>query len=328
MIVVTGGAGFIGSNIVKGFNEQGRTDILVVDDLSEADKALNLSDCRFADYMDKGEFLDRCQRDKFSYSIDAIFHEGACSDTMATDGQYVMENNFSYSKHLYEFCSRHKTQFIYASSASVYGAGSVFKEHPDNERPLNAYAFSKYVFDNYVRENPPIDFQAVGLRYFNVYGYREQHKGRMASVAYHFYNQFQENASVRLFKGVDGYANGEQLRDFISVEDVVSVNQYLLDHPEVKGFLNVGTGQCRSFNDVALATINACLKLRGEADEVTLDVAISSNLISYIPMPEALLGKYQSYTQADIAALKDTGYNSSFYDVKEGVERYINKLAS
>ncbi len=327
MIVVTGGAGFIGSNIVKNFNEIGRTDIIVVDDLSEADKVLNLADCRFADYMDKGEFLAKVCSDSLSNNIKAIFHEGASSDTMATDGRYIMENNFTYSKHLYDFCSRHKVQFIYASSASVYGVGAVFAEHPENERPLNAYAFSKLAFDNYVRENPPSDFQAVGLRYFNVYGNREQHKWRMASVAFHFFNQLNENGYVNLFEGTNGYENGEQLRDFISVEDVVAVNQYFLQHPEIKGIYNVGTGHCRSFNDMAVATINAVNNLQDKPSNLSLKRAISEGLIKYIPMPAALHGKYQSYTQADITALKNMGYQSTFYDVNEGVERYIAQLA-
>ncbi len=328
MIVVTGGAGFIGSNIVKGFNQLGRTDILVVDDLTRADKILNLSDCRFADYMDKAEFLQRMESNSLDTRIQAIFHEGACSDTMASDGRYVMENNFSYSKSIYEFCVKHKTQFIYASSASVYGSGAVFSEQVENERPLNAYAFSKFAFDNYVRENPPVDFQAVGLRYFNVYGDREQHKGRMASVAFHFYHQLLEHGTVRLFEGTDGYGNGEQLRDFVSVEDVVKVNQYLLLNPQVRGFYNVGTGSCRSFNDVALATINAVRKLTGESGKISLDQAIDDGVISYTPMSEALIGKYQSYTQADISALRASGYEQAFFSLEEGVERYINQLAN
>ncbi len=326
MIVVTGAAGFIGANIVKGLNNVGRTDILVVDDLSRAEKIVNLADCRFADYMDKHEFLVGAENNTLPESITAIFHEGACSDTMASDGRYVMENNYAYTKSLYQYCGRHGVQFLYASSASVYGGGATFVEHADNEHPLNTYAFSKWAFDHHVRQHPPQGFQAVGLRYFNVYGDREQHKGRMASVAYHFFNQYLENGSVKLFEGTAGYANGGQLRDFISVEDVVKVNLFLLEHPEVTGtFLNVGTGTAHSFNDVALAVVN---RLRAKTDHPPIDMeqAQAQGLISYIPMPEALQGKYQSYTEADISALRSTGYNQAFYDVDSGVGRYVDAL--
>ncbi len=327
MIVVTGGAGFIGSNLVKGFNDQGRTDILVVDELSQANKIKNLADCRFADYMDKDEFLKAVQTDSFDVPLEAIFHEGACSDTMATDGRYVMQNNFTYSKALYQFCQRNKVAFIYASSASVYGAGEVFEETPEFECPLNVYAFSKLAFDNYVRANPPKGFQAVGLRYFNVYGDREQHKdGRGASVAFHFFNQYKDQGHIKLFTGSGGYADGEQRRDFVSVEDVVKVNQFLLENPKVNGFYNVGTGRSRSFNDMAMATLNALHKLEGKQGVLSLEQAISDNMLRYISMPEALHGKYQSYTQADISALQKIGYEQPFYDVEEGVARYIERL--
>ncbi len=328
MIVVTGAAGFIGANLVKGLNKSGFTNILAVDDLTQADKIQNLADCVVADYMDKAEFTEKTDNGLLNGKIKAIFHEGACSDTMASDGRYVMENNYRYTRDLYTFCqdSHNRAQFIYASSASVYGAGKVFRESPENELPLNAYAYSKYAFDHHVRQSLRSDTQVVGLRYFNVYGPREQHKGRMASVAYHFFNQYIEKGKIALFEGTDGYANGEQLRDFVTVEDVVKVNLYLLKNRDVTGcFLNVGTGQCRSFNDVAMAVINALHEIF-DKPQISYDEAVTQGIVSYIPMTEALKGKYQSYTEADIHALRETGYESGFDDVNEGVGRYVRHL--
>ena len=326
MIVVTGAAGFIGANLVKGLNEAGYKNILAVDDLTEADKIKNLADCVVADYMDKAEFKAKTDNGELDGKLRAIFHEGACSDTMASDGRYVMENNYRYTRDLYQYCERNKTQFIYASSASVYGGGQVFKESPENEAPLNAYAYSKYAFDHHVRLQPPQGFQAVGLRYFNVYGPREQHKGRGSSVAYHVFHQLLEQGKLKLFEGSGGYENGEQRRDFVAIEDVVKVNLYLLDHPEISGcFLNVGTGKAHSFNDVAMAVINTLREAQGEK-ALTLAEAVASGALSYTPMPEALQGKYQSFTEADITALRATGYGESFDDVKQGVGRYVKKL--
>lgn len=326
MIVVTGAAGFIGANLVKGLNEAGYKNILAVDDLTEADKIKNLADCVVADYMDKAEFKQKTDGGELDGKLKAIFHEGACSDTMASDGRYVMENNYRYTRDLYQFCERNKTQYIYASSASVYGGGTVFKEAPENEEPLNAYAYSKYAFDHHVRLNPPQGFQAVGLRYFNVYGPREQHKGRMASVAYHFFHQYLAQGTLNLFEGSDGYEHGEQRRDFVAVEDVVKVNLFLLNNPQVTAcFLNVGTGSCHRFNDVAMAVINTLRELQNE-QPLSLDEAIAKGKLSYKPMPEALHGKYQSFTEADISALRSTGYGDAFDDVDTGVARYVKNL--
>lgn len=326
MIVVTGAAGFIGANLVKGLNDAGQTNILVVDDLSQADKIRNLADCVVADYMDKAEFQEKTNNGMLDGQCQAILHEGACSDTMASDGRYVMNNNYRYTRDLYQFCERNQTQYIYASSASVYGGGQVFVESPENEEPLNAYAYSKYAFDHHVRQRPPKGFQAIGLRYFNVYGPREQHKGRMASVAYHFFNQYLANGKLKLFEGSGGYAHGEQRRDFVAVEDVVKVNLHLLDHSEVTGcFLNVGTGKCSSFNDVAMAVINAMHEIEGKSS-LSYDEAVSDGTISYIPMPEALQGKYQSFTEANIEALRETSYGEAFDDVEQGVGRYVRHL--
>lgn len=328
MIVVTGAAGFIGANLVKGLNNANIRNILAVDDLTEVDKIQNLADCVVADYMDKAEFKEKTDNGLLNGKISAIFHQGACSDTMASDGRYVMGNNYRYSRDLLSFCqhARNTTQFIYASSASVYGAGRVFTESPENELPLNAYAYSKYAFDHHVRQANADQAQVVGLRYFNVYGPREQHKGRMASVAYHFFNQYIEHGQIKLFEGSDGYANGEQLRDFVAVEDVVKVNLFLLKNKQVtRQFLNVGTGQSRSFNDVAMAVINSLREIRDQPQLAFAD-AVSGGILRYIPMPTALQGKYQSYTEADIKALRDTAYAQVFDDVNEGVGRYVRHL--
>ncbi|MEY8195267.1 MAG: ADP-glyceromanno-heptose 6-epimerase, partial [Cycloclasticus sp.] len=242
MIIVTGGAGFIGSNIVMGLNAKGINDILVVDDLSDGTKFKNLVNAQIADYMDKDQFLAKVEAGGFAgVAIEALFHEGACSSTTEWDGKFMMENNYEYSKTLLHFCQAQSIPFIYASSASVYGGGSVFKEELSNEAPLNVYGYSKFLFDQYVR-GQTLSSQVIGLRYFNVYGPREQHKGSMASVAFHLNNQLLEKGDIKLFAGCDGYADGEQLRDFVYVDDVVAVNLWFLDNPEVSGIFNLGTG--------------------------------------------------------------------------------------
>jgi len=329
MIVVTGGAGFIGSNLVSALNQRGVRDILVVDDVTDAAKARNLFDLEIGDYMDKAEFLAAIRRERPGPSlqrVSAVLHQGACTDTMATDGQYVLDNNYAYSKALYYFCAQRRAQYIYASSASVYGHGNRFAETPRNESALNAYAWSKLLFDQFTRRQPAArPPQCAGLRYFNVYGRRERHKGRMASVAWHFFNQYMAHGRVRLFEGSDGYADGEQQRDFVSVEDVVAVNLFLLDNPAVSGIYNVGSGRSCSFNQVAVAVINACRRHRREA-EVTLEQARHSGQITYIPMPETLRGKYQSYTCADLRQLRAAGYGAPFLDVPQGVGGYVSAL--
>jgi ADP-L-glycero-D-manno-heptose 6-epimerase len=245
---------------------------------------------------------------------------------METDGRYMMENNYQYSLALLDFCQSEQVPYLYASSASVYGGGSVFKESRECEAPLNVYAYSKFLFDQIVRRRwNQRTAQIVGLRYFNVYGPREQHKGRMASVAYHFFNQYRAEGRVKLFEGCDGYANGGQLRDFVSVEDVVKVNMYFLDNPGKSGIFNLGTGQAQSFNDVAATTINTLRKAESEP-VLSLAELQQQGQLQYIPFPEQLRGKYQSYTQADISALRATGYNMPFLSVEQGVERYVQHM--
>lgn len=312
MIIVTGGAGFIGSNIVKGLNERGRPDILVVDNLSDRTKFRNIADCKIQDYLDKEDFLGRVKAGSdFSTSIEAVFHQGACSVTTELDERYMMRNNYEYSRKLLHYCLQRRIPYIYASSASVYGAGKVFKEAREHEKPLNVYGYSKFLFDQYVRRLlPDAESQIAGLRYFNVYGPREQHKGSMASVAFHFNNQVLAEGEVKLFKGSDGYADGEQRRDFIYVGDAVDVNLWFMEHMDECGIFNVGTGRNQSFNDVARAVI----AYHGHGE------------IEYIPFPEHLKGRYQSFTEADISALRETGYTAPFKSVEEGVRRYMKWL--
>ncbi len=324
--IVTGAAGFIGSNLVKALNERGEKNIIAVDHLKNADKFKNLVDCEIADFLDKEDFLIKLQEGFFDGLVSAVLHQGACSDTMETDGRYMMENNYQYTLELLNYCQSEEIPFLYASSASVYGGGGVFKESREYESPLNVYAYSKFLFDQIVRRRwHKRGAQIVGLRYFNVYGPREQHKGRMASVAYHFFNQYRADGKVKLFEGCDGYANGGQLRDFVSIEDVVKVNMYFLDHPQQAGIFNLGTGQAQSFNDVAVATINTLRQAKGEST-LSLEELHQKGIISYIPFPEALRGKYQSYTQADIGALRDAGYQEPFLTVEQGVARYVDQM--
>ena len=313
MIIVTGGAGFIGSNIVKGLNERGRTDILVVDDLTQQDKFKNLVGLDFVDYLDKDEFLAQIMDGLWEEeAVTAIFHQGACSDTMEHNGKYMMDINYEYSKELLHFCLRRNIPFLYASSASVYGDGdNGFREDPRCEAPLNVYGFSKWHFDRYIETLlPQVTSQVVGLRYFNVYGPQENHKGRMASVAYHLFHQLQNNGSMRLFKGTDGYGDGEQRRDFIYVKDVVKVNLFFLDNPGVSGVFNCGTGRSQTFNKLAKAA----------------EQAMGFGKLEYIEFPEALKGKYQNFTEADMTQLRRVGYTESFADLNAGVADYYYYL--
>ena len=324
--LVTGAAGFIGSNLVRALNARGVTDIIAVDNLKKADKFRNLVDCELADFLDKEDFLSKLENGYFDGVVNAVLHQGACSDTMESDGRYMMQNNYQYSLTLLNHCQQEEIPFLYASSASVYGAGSTFREQREFESPLNVYAYSKFLFDQIVRRRwHQRTAQIVGLRYFNVYGAREQHKGRMASVAFHFFNQYRAEGYVKLFEGCDGYPDGGQLRDFVSVEDVARVNLHFLDHPEQSGIFNLGTGRAQSFNDVAVATINTLRAAAGES-ALSREEMLHRELIRYIPFPDALKGKYQSYTEADMSALTAAGYTEPFLSVEQGVARYVHTL--
>ncbi|ADD68615.1 ADP-L-glycero-D-manno-heptose-6-epimerase [Denitrovibrio acetiphilus DSM 12809] len=305
MIVVTGGAGFIGSNIVKALNEKGRNDILIVDNLKNSAKHLNLNRLDFADYIDKTSFFDIF--DEIASEIEIVFHQGACSDTMESDGKYMMENNYDYSCALFNNCVQQGIRFIYASSASVYGNGDDgFIEKSECEYPLNVYAFSKYLFDSYVRKFPQVvKTQVVGLRYFNVFGPQENHKGRMASVIRHFFNQYRENKHIKVFEG-----STEFKRDFIHVDDVVNVNMHFMENSFLNGIYNCGTGEYRTFADIA-----DVFKKR-----------YTDALVSEIPFPESLVGKYQKYTQADVDKLRSAGYEGEFMSLEDGVNAYLDVL--
>ena len=324
-VVVTGAAGFIGSNLVRRLNSDGIGDIIIVDDLTDGDKYRNIMDLTLSDYVDAQDFLPKLRAGAFG-KIDAIFHQGACSDTTERNGRYMMSNNYAFSKDILDYCLKEKTRLFYASSAAVYGASSDFRPMPGNETPLNVYGYSKLLFDQLVRRvMPDAGIQIAGFRYFNVYGPREQHKGRMASVAFHHFNQYQTDGKVRLFGDYDGYDAGGQMRDFVYVEDVAAVNRWFLNNPHVSGIYNLGTGRAQPFNDVAHAVINA---LRGQQGLAPLSLAeqVAQRLIEYVEFPDDLKGKYQSFTQADISALREVGYAAPFATVDEGVKRYIGTL--
>ena len=325
-IVVTGAAGFIGSNVVKALNARGERSILAVDNLTNGEKFRNLLDCEIADYIDKDEFLSRLAEGDFDDDIAAVLHEGACSDTMATDGRYMLANNYRYSVRLLQHCQDNDIPFLYASSAAVYGAGPHFREERACESPLNVYGYSKLLFDQHVRRMlPERGAQVAGFRYFNVYGPGEAHKGRMASVVWHFFNEYRSDGKVRLFEGADGYAAGEQRRDFVSVEDVVRVNLEFLDHPDRSGIYNVGTGTATTFNAVAAATINACREADGQPALAFADLH-RAGAIEYVAFPPALSGRYQSFTQADISRLRAANFTAPLLSVEEGVQRCVRAL--
>ena len=329
-IVVTGAAGFIGSNIIKGLNARGIDNIIAVDDLTQGDQFRNLADLQIADYLDKDVFYELFAENAFG-KVEAVFHEGACSDTMESDGKYMMDNNYTLSCGLFNTCQQAGTRLLYASSAATYGGSETFRETPEFELPLNVYGYSKLLFDQRMRRECGNNFkkfkrQVVGFRYFNVYGPREQHKGRMASVAFHQFNQFNAEGKVKLFGEYGGYAAGAQLRDFVFIDDVVAVNLWFLDNPDKSGIFNLGTGRAQPFNDVALSVVNAMRAKKGDAI-LDLAGAAQAGLIEYVPFPDALRGKYQCYTQADLTNLRASGCDHDFADVQTGVTQYMASLA-
>jgi len=326
-VAVTGAAGMIGSNIVHGLNAIGIDDVIAVDDLTDGPKFRNLLGASVSDYFDKNEFYERFARRELG-KVDVIFHEGACSDTMEHNGRFMLDNNYRCSKNLLDACQAHGTRLLYASSAAIYGSSATFREEPAFERPLNVYGYSKLLFDNVVRRMlPNATSQVAGFRYFNVYGPREQHKGRMASVAFHNFVQYRDTGSVMLFGEYCGYGPGQQSRDFVFVDDVVAVNMWFLQHPDRSGIYNLGTGRAQPFNDVAHAAVNAFRAHRGERT-LTLEGQVNQKLIQYIAFPEALIGKYQCHTQADLSALRAVGCDVKFADVASGVSRYVDWLSA
>jgi ADP-L-glycero-D-manno-heptose 6-epimerase len=304
MIIVTGGAGFIGSNLIEALNARGDTEILVVD---RSPDSRNLANLRISEFMQPDEFRRALERDALPPRIEAIFHQGACADTTCDDRAYMMDNNFTFSKEVLHFALARRIPLVYASSAAVYGASTAFAPSPENERPLNLYGVSKLAFDNHVREVAASSESVVaGLRYFNVYGPRESHKGRMASMVYQLYRQLKASGRARLFAGTDGYADGEQRRDFVFAGDVVRVNLALALGSR-SGIFNVGTGQSRSFNEVAN----------------TIVTRIGTGAIEYVPFPENLSGRYQSFTQADLSGLRDAGYSEKFSSLEDGIAKSV-----
>jgi len=304
MWIVTGGAGFIGSNLIHALNGRGQTEILVVDRQNK--DFGNLSDLRFADLLQPEEFLETLGRNALPDRVEAILHQGACADTTCTDQRFMMENNVSFSKAVLHFAIEKKIPLVYASSAAIYGANNIFRESPENEAPLNLYGQSKLIFDKYVRSIlSSVSSPVVGLRYFNVYGPRETYKGRMASMIYQLYCQLRRDGRARLFEGSGGFAAGEQRRDFVSVSDVIGVNLFFATGPVRKGIFNVGTGQARTFNEVAMQ----------------LTHVLGKGAVEHIPFPEGLREKYQSNTQADIAALRAAGYADAFASLEDGIAR-------
>ena len=326
-VVVTGAAGMIGANLVHGLNAIGIDDVIAVDDLTDGPKYRNLLGAKIADYFDKDDFYTRFGHGEFG-QVDAVLHQGACSDTMEHNGRFMLENNYRCSKNLLDACRARGTRLIYASSAATYGGSASFREEAQFEQPLNVYGYSKLLFDNIVRRMLPFaSHQVVGLRYFNVYGPREQHKARMASVAFHHYHQFTQTGKVKLFGDYGGYAAGQQARDFVFVDDVVAVNLWFLQNPAKSGVFNLGTGRAQPFNDIALATLNGVRAQRGEP-ALPLDELVHRGLLEYIEFPQALVGKYQCFTQADLGRLRAAGCTHEFADVASGVRRYVDWLAA
>jgi ADP-L-glycero-D-manno-heptose 6-epimerase len=318
--VVTGAAGFIGSKIVEGLNFAGVRDIIAVDNLQQSDKVRNLARLEIADYLDQAEFISRL--DSFDGAVEAVLHQGACSDTMESDGRYMMDNNYRYSKLLLDWCQDEEVPLLYASSASVYGAGPEFREERGCERPLNVYGYSKFLFDQVVRRTlPGKSAQIAGFRYFNVYGPNEAHKGRMASVAFHAYNQLVSQGKVKLFVGSGGYGDGEQRRDFVHVDDVVDMNLWFLERRHISGIYNCGTGRAQTFNELAAAVINTVQGTSFPPQELA-----ARGLIEYIAFPAGLREKYQSFTEADLSRLRSAGYPGEFKTVEQGVAAYVGEL--
>ena len=312
MIVLTGGAGFIGSNLLLALNARGIDDVVVVDDLTVGQKFSNIVDGRFTDYLDKDEFRRAIRSGSNDFAnTECVIHLGACSDTTEWDGKFMLDVNYDYSKDVLHYCLNQELRMVYASSAAVYGLSSEFSECPKNEFPLNIYGYSKLLFDRYVRNLPQEQqHNLVGLRYFNVYGPRESHKDKMASVFYHFNNQLQTAGALKLFGGSHGCANGEHRRDFVHVDDAVNVTLWMALNSQVSGIFNCGSGQAESFNCVA----NSILDYHGRGE------------INYIQMPKALHAAYQSYTCADLTSLRDAGYGAEFIQVEQGAGRYLDWL--
>jgi ADP-L-glycero-D-manno-heptose 6-epimerase len=326
MIIVTGAAGMIGSAMVWKLNEMGRNDIIVVDKLRTEEKWLNLRKRDYADWVDRDELFNWLANPANAEKITGVVHMGACSATTERDGDFLMENNYGYSKKLWDFCAARKIPYVYASSAATYGAGElgynddVTPEELKKLQPLNKYGYSKKIFDDWAFKQSIAPKQWCGLKFFNVYGPQEYHKGRMASMVFHTFNQYRDNGGVKLFKShKEGFKDGEQLRDFVYLKDVVDVMYFLLTEKVESGVYNIGTGEARSFLDLSMAT------MRAASNNPELKV---EDVVEFIPMPEDLRGRYQYFTQASMEKLKRAGYTKKFTSLEEGVKDYVqNYLA-
>lgn len=326
MIIVTGAAGMIGSAMVWKLNEMGRNDIIVVDKLRTEEKWLNLRKRDYADWVDRDELFNWLANPANAGKITGVVHMGACSATTERDGDFLMENNYRYSKKLWDFCAARQIPYVYASSAATYGAGElgynddVTPEELKKLQPLNKYGYSKKIFDDWAFKQSIAPKQWCGLKFFNVYGPQEYHKGRMASMVFHTFNQYRDNGGVKLFKShKEGFKDGEQLRDFVYLKDVVDVMYFLLTEKVESGVYNIGTGEARSFLDLSMAT------MRAASNNPELKV---EDVVEFIPMPEDLRGRYQYFTQASMEKLKRTGYTKKFTSLEEGVKDYVqNYLA-
>lgn len=310
MVILTGGAGFVGSNLLKRLNAEGVDDILVVDSLKNADKYRNLVGARFRDFVDRYEFRARLEKGDLPAHVDTIFHQGACTDTMEYDGAYMMRTNYDDSKALLHLALDRGVPFVYASTAAVYGHSGLATEDPEHEWPLNVYGYSKLQFDRYVRRLlPEAKANVVGLRYFNVYGPGEAHKGRMASMVHQFIRQVRETGVAKLFGPIGPFGAGESTRDFVYVKDLVEMNLFLWGRPNTKAIVNAGSGTARPWNDLANAVI----------------AALGAGRIEYIDFPEGLRDKYQFDTRADLTRLRSLGYERSFVSLEEGVRLTVEE---
>ena len=325
-VAVTGAAGFIGGNMLRGLNSIGIDDIVAVDDLTDGRKFHNLAGTRIADYIDHHQFYEALEGGRLG-RFDAIIHEGACSDTMEHDGRLMMDLNYRCSRRLLDVCETTGARLLYASTAAVYGGGNRFSEGPENERPLNVYGYSKLLFDNVVRRRRAGGSQIAGFRYFNVYGPGEAHKDRMASVAFHHVNQFRDRGNVRLFGDYEGWGPGGHSRDFVHVSDLVRVKLWFLEHGDKSGIFNLGTGKAQPFNDIARTVVNS-LRAHSQQKPLTLAEQVDQGLIEYVDFPDSLVGRYQSFTQADISRLRAAGYVAEFKTVEQGVAEYVEHLVN
>jgi len=309
-IIVTGGAGFIGSCIIRMLNDMGIEDILIVDHIASTDKWMNLRNKKYTEYIERDKFLEKLP--VLEQKISCVIHMGACSATTEKNFDFLYQNNFEYSKKLWSFCTKRQIPFFYASSAATYGAGEQGFDDLCNLhklRPLNGYGYSKQLFDLWVEKQTSAPSQHVGFKFFNVYGPNEYFKGGMASVVLHSFHQIQKTGHVGLFKSYHpDYENGKQLRDFIYVKDICKVLHYMIQHQDINGLFNLGTGKARSFYDLAVATFQA--------------MGLNP-VIDFIEMPESLQAKYQYFTQANIDKLRQVGYSEAFYSLEDGVADYV-----